>query len=66
MKKLLIPLIAIFALTVTVNAQDKLGKKGHHQKHQNGMMAKQLNLIDAQKSQAKTINEDSRKKNAGA
>ena len=62
MKKLLIPLIAIFALTVTVNAQDKLGKKGHHQKHQNGMMAKQLNLIDAQKSQAKTINEDSRKK----
>lgn len=62
MKKLLIPLIAIFALTATVNAQDKMGKKGHHHKHQKGMMAKQLNFTDAQKAQAKTINEDSRKK----
>ena len=39
-----------------------MGKKGHHQKHQKGMMAKQLNLSDAQKAQAKTINEDARKK----
>ncbi len=62
MKKLLIPLIAIFALTATVNAQDKMGKKGHHNKHQKGMMAKQFNFTDAQKAQAKTINEDSRKK----
>ena len=62
MKKLLIPLIAIFALTTTVSAQDKMGKKGHHHKHQKGMMAKQLNFSDAQKAQAKTINEDSRKK----
>lgn len=62
MKKLLIPIIAIFALTVTATAQDKMGKKGHHQKHQKGMMAKQLNLTDVQKNQAKTINEDSRKK----
>ena len=62
MKKLLIPLIAIFALTATVNAQDKMSKKGHHHKHQKGMMAKQLNFSEAQKAQAKTINEDSRKK----
>ena len=62
MKKLLIPLIAIFALTATVSAQDKMGKKGHHNKHQKGMMAKQLNFTDAQKVQVKTINEDSRKK----
>jgi Spy/CpxP family protein refolding chaperone len=62
MKKLLIPLIAIFALTATVNAQDKMGKKGHHNKHQKGMMAKQLNFSEAQKTQAKAIQEDSRKK----
>lgn len=62
MKKVLIPLIAIFALTATVNAQDKMGKKGHHHNHQKGMMAKQLNFSETQKAQAKTINEDSRKK----
>ncbi len=62
MKKLLIPIITIFALTVTATAQDKMGKKSHHQKHQKGMMAKQLNFTDAQKSRAKTINDDSRKK----
>ena len=62
MKKLLIPIIAIFALTATVNAQHKMGKKGHHNKHQKGMMAKQLNFSEAQKTQAKAINEDSRKK----
>jgi Spy/CpxP family protein refolding chaperone len=62
MKKLLIPLIAIFALTATANAQDKMGKKGHHNKHQKGMMAKQLNFSEAQKTQAKAIHEDSRKK----
>lgn len=68
MKKLLIPVIAIFALTFTATAQDKMGKtdkmsrKGHHQKHQKGMMAKELNLTDAQKAQAKMINEDARKK----
>ena len=62
MKKVLIPLIALLVLTVSVNAQDKMGKKGHHHKHQKGMMAKQLNFSDAQKAQAKTINEDSRKK----
>jgi len=62
MKKLLIPLIAIFALTATVNAQDKMGRKGHHNKHQKGMMAKQLNFSEDQKKQAKAINEDSRKK----
>jgi Spy/CpxP family protein refolding chaperone len=62
MKKVLIPLIALLALTVSVNAQDKMGKKGHHHKHQKGMMAKELNFTDAQKAQAKAINEDSRKK----
>ena len=63
MKKVLIPLIALLALTINVSAQDKMGKKGrHHQKHEKGMMAKQLNFSEAQKNQAKAINEDSRKK----
>lgn len=63
MKKVLIPLIALLGLTVSVNAQDKMGKKGqHHHKHEKGMMAKQLNFTDAQKARAKSINEDSRKK----
>jgi len=56
-------MIAIFALTATANAQDKMGKKGHHhRKHDKGMMAKQLNFSEDQKKQAKTINEDFRKK----
>jgi Spy/CpxP family protein refolding chaperone len=64
MKKVLIPLIAFLALTVSVNAQDKMGKKGQHHrgKHGHEMMAKQLNFTDAQKAQVKTINDDSRKK----
>jgi Spy/CpxP family protein refolding chaperone len=62
MKKLLIPLIAIFALTVTAGAQDKMGKRGHHGQHQKGMMAKQLNFSEDQKKQARAIHEDSRKK----
>lgn len=63
MKKVLIALIAFLVLAISVNAQDKMGKKGqHHHKHEKGMMAKQLNFTDAQKAQAKTINEDSRKK----
>ena len=63
MKKVLIPLIALLTLTVSVNAQNKMGKKGHHHhKHGHEMIAKQLNFSDAQKTQAKAINEDSRKK----
>jgi hypothetical protein len=62
MKKLLIPLFAIFALTVTANAQDKMGKRGHLQHPKKGMIAKQLNYSEDQKKQAKTINEDSHKK----
>ena len=63
MKKVLIPLIALLALTVSVTAQNNMGIKGkHHHQHQKGMMAKQLNFTDAQKAQAKKINEDSRKK----
>lgn len=61
MKKVIIPLIAIFAITFTASAQHKMGKKGQHQKHQKGMMAKELNLTDAQKAQAKTIHADARK-----
>lgn len=62
MKRVLIPLIALLALTATTNAQNKMGKQKHHQHHQKGMMAKQLNFSEAQKTQAKAINEDSRKK----
>lgn len=62
MKKILIPLIAIFTLTVTVNAQDKMGKERHHHQHQKEMITKELNFSEAQKNQAKVINEDSRKK----
>ena len=63
MKKILISLIALLVLTVSVNAQDKMVKKvHHHHKHEKDMMAKQLNFTDAQKTQAKAIKEDSRKK----
>ena len=63
MKKVLIPLIAIFAITFTASAQNKMGNKGHqHHKHEKGMMAKELNFSNAQKAQAKQINDDSRKK----
>lgn len=62
MKKLFIPLIAIFALTITANAQHKMGKKGGHRNHEKAMVAKQLNFTDAQKNSAKLINDDFRKK----
>ena len=63
MKKVLLPLIALFTLTYTAGAQNKMGKKDHHhQQHQKGMMAKQLNFSEEQKTRAKAINEDSRKK----
>lgn len=63
MKKLLVPLIAIFALTATANAQDgKMGKGRQHHKHQKGMLAKQLNFSEDQKKQAKVIREESHKK----
>jgi Spy/CpxP family protein refolding chaperone len=66
MKKVLVPLIAIFALSFTANAQEKVGEKGHHHHHhghhhKKGMMAKQLNFSEEQKSRAKAINEDFRK-----
>ncbi len=51
MKKVLIPLFAIFALTLSANAQQKREMKGHqHKKHQHGMMAKQLNFTEGQKN----------------
>ena len=63
MKKLLIPLFAIFALTLSANAQQKREMKGHqHKKHQHGMMANQLSFSEEQKKQSKSINEDFRKK----
>jgi periplasmic protein CpxP/Spy len=65
MKKLLIPMIAIFALTFSAGAQDKMGKKaqrGHHRHHGKAMLVKQLNFTEDQKKSAKLINEDFRKK----
>lgn len=62
MKKVLILLIAIFSLTVSANAQHKMGKKEQQPKHQKMMMAKQLNLSEEQQKKAKAINEDTRKK----
>jgi len=62
MKKVLIPVIAFLAFTVSVNAQHQMGKEKHRQHHQKGKMAKELNFTDAQKNQAKAINADSRKK----
>lgn len=61
MKKVLFPLIAIFAISFTASAQGKMGKQKHQHRQQKGMMAKELNLTEAQKAQAKAINEDSRK-----
>lgn len=61
MKKIFIPIIAIFALTVSTNAQHQKGKSGNHRQHQKGMMAEELNFTEAQKTQAKTINADYRK-----
>jgi Spy/CpxP family protein refolding chaperone len=65
MKKLLIPLVAIFALTLSANAQDKMsrhGGRGHHRHHGKGMLAKELNFSEDQKKTAKLINDDFRKK----
>lgn len=62
MKKALIPLIALFALSFTADAQQATVKKRHLHKHHKMEMAKQLQFTDAQKAQAKTINADARKK----
>lgn len=62
MKKALIPLIALFAMSFTADAQQATVKKRHHHKNHQMEMAKQLQFTDAQKAQAKTINADARKK----
>ena len=63
MKKVLIPLFAIFAFTISANAQQKREMKGHqHKKHQHGMMAKQLNFTEGQKKQTKLYNEEFKQK----
>lgn len=70
MKKYLIALSAFTIITVTVNAQtkrnttddanithhNKMGEK--NQRHDRGMMMKELNLSNAQKQQAKSVRED--------
>jgi hypothetical protein len=62
MKKVWIPLIAIFTLTLSANAQHNMGKKGQHPQHQKMMRTKQLNLSEDQQKEVKAINEDTRKK----
>ena len=63
MKKILIPLFAIFAFTISANAQQKRAMKGHqHKKHQHGMMAKQLNFTEDQRKQAKLYNKEFKEK----
>lgn len=62
MKKVFIPMIALFALALNADAQQAIVKKRHHQKRHMMEMAKQLQFTDAQKAQAKTINTDARKK----
>lgn len=62
MKKVIFPLVAFLAFTISVNAQ-QMGKKGrHHHKQGHEMMAKQLNFSEDQKKQAKSIHDDFRKK----
>lgn len=62
MKKALLILVAFTGFAFSADAQHKMYKKGKHQKHQKMAMAKQLNLSEDQKKQAKAINEYSRKK----
>src|SRR2546427_9333459 len=66
MKKLLLSMLAVAAITVAVNAQDT--KAPHpqgglrHGRHMHGAIMKNLNLTDAQKQQLKTNNEEFRNK----
>ena len=54
MKKVLITLLGVAFISASALAQEKREMKRHgHQKHQRGMMAKQLNFSEAQKKQAK-------------
>lgn len=62
MKKALFILVAFTGFAFTAAAQHKRHEKGQHQKQQNMMMARELNLSEEQKKQAKTIHEDTRKK----
>ena len=64
MKKLIITLLAVIAVSASVLAQDQRTRKvnRYHQKHQHGMMAKQLNFSENQKKQAKLYKEDFKKK----
>lgn len=67
MKQIFIGLIAICAITFSANAQTKSGATHHekhdaafkyHGKHDKGMMLKSLDLSDAQKQQAQSMNTD--------
>jgi Spy/CpxP family protein refolding chaperone len=56
MKRILISMIALIAISLSATAQVERKKQGHHQqemKHHHGDMIKSLNLTDAQKQQAK-------------
>ena len=58
MKKVLVTLLAVAIVSASALAQEKREIKRHdHQKHQRGMMAKQLNFSEAQKTQAKAYHE---------
>ena len=63
MKNPLITLFAVAALPTSATAQEKrMMKHPGKMKHQHGMMARDLNLSEDQKKQAKTYREDFRKK----
>jgi hypothetical protein len=61
MKKLIIGLAALILLTISSNAQQKREMAGRHMKQQKAAFAKQLNLSEDQKKQAKLFRENYRK-----
>lgn len=63
MKNTLVTLLAVAALSLSANAQEKNGMKGrHHHQYHHARMAKQLNFSDDQKKQTKLLNDDFRNK----
>ena len=63
MKKLSLTLVVMACISLTTFAQEKRAFK-HHEiaKHHHGMLAKELNLTDAQKAQLKSNHESFRQK----
>ncbi len=63
MKKVLVTLLAVAIVSTSALAQGKREMKRHdHQKHQHGMMAKQLNFSETQKTQAKAYQKEFKQK----